>query len=161
MDFSKLILLRNKKDLTQREMAKILNVSKSTYARWETQEEIIPLWHFLNYCEYFKVTMDFVLGLNNINKYNDFDYTKKLNREKIGRNIKLLRKRHKLTQNDLAKILNTSQSTISAYESGKTLVLTAFIYSLAHEFNMSIDKLCAIEKENEEDVEVVPVTLKI
>ena len=105
--------------------------------------------------------MDFVLGLNNINKYNDFDYTKKLNREKIGRNIKLLRKRHKLTQNDLAKILNTSQSTISAYESGKTLVLTAFIYSLAHEFNMSIDKLCAIEKENEEDVEVVPVTLKI
>ena len=47
MDFSKLILLRNKKDLTQREMAKILNVSKSTYARWETQEEIILYGTFL------------------------------------------------------------------------------------------------------------------
>ena len=59
MDFSKLAVLRNKKDLTQREMAKILNISKSTYARWETQEEIIPLRHLVNFCNYFKVTIDY------------------------------------------------------------------------------------------------------
>jgi len=55
MDFSKLVILRNKKDLTQREMAKILNISKSTYARWETQDEIIPLWHLVNFCNYFSI----------------------------------------------------------------------------------------------------------
>ena len=101
MDFSKLILLRQKKDLTQRDLAKILGVSKSTYARWETQEEIIPLYHLTN-------------------------------------------------QRDFAKLLNTSQSTICAYENGKTLVLTAFIYSLAHEFNDSVDRLCGLEKTLEE-----------
>ena len=72
-----------------------------------------------------------------------------------------LRKKRNLTQNDLAKILNTSQSTISAYESGKTLVLTAFVYSLAHEFNMSVDKLCARAKEEDIESSVeVPITVK-
>ena len=146
MDFSKLVILRNKKELTQREMAKILNVSKSTYARWETQEEIIPLYHLTNFCEYFKVSMDYVLGISKINKYADFDYTKKIDKVAIGNNIKILRKRNRLTQKDLARILNTSQSTISAYESGKTLVLTVFIYSLASQFNLSVDILCSRNK---------------
>ena len=147
MDFQKLVMLRNKKDLTQREMAKILKVSKSTYARWETQEEIIPLWHLINFCEYFKVSMDYLLGISSVNTYYDYNYKKKIDKIKIGNNIKLLRKRHKLTQKDLAEILNTSQSTISAYENGKTLVLTAFVYSLACQFNLSIDKLCGRSKE--------------
>ena len=80
MDFSKLVILRNKKDLTQREMAKILNVSKSTYARWETQEEIIPLYHLTNFCEYFKVSMDYILGISKANKYNDYNYKQKIDK---------------------------------------------------------------------------------
>ena len=70
----------------------------------------------------------------------------KIDKSIIGNNIKYLRNKNDLTQYDLAKILNTSQSTISAYENGKTLVLTAFIFSLAKEFNLSIDKLCGLEK---------------
>ncbi len=146
MNFSKLAILRNKKEISQREMAKILQVSKSTYARWETQEEIIPLYHLTNFCEYFKVSMDYILGISNINKYHNYDYKKKIDKTTIGNNIKLVRKKNKLTQKDLAKILNTSQSTISAYENGKTLVLTAFIYSLATQFNLSVDKLCGRNK---------------
>ena len=146
MDFSKLVILRNKKELTQREMAKILNVSKSTYARWETQEEIIPLKHLANYCNYFHLSMDYILGLSKTNTYKYYDYTKKVDKILIGKNIKNLRKKYNLTQRDFASFLNTSQSTVSAYESGKTLVLTAFIYSLAKEFNSSIDKLCGLLK---------------
>ena len=147
MDFSRIVNLRLKKDLTQRQLAKILNVSKSTYARWETNEEIIPLWHLLSFCNYFKVSMDYVLGLSNRNDFPYYDYQKKLDKKIIGNNIKSIRKKNKLTQNDLAKILNTSQSTISAYENGKTLVLTIFTYSLAKQFNVSIDKLCDRTKE--------------
>ena len=146
MDFSKLILLRQKKDLTQRDLAKILGVSKSTYARWETQEEIIPLWHMVNFCKYFKVSMDYILGVSKVNNYEKYDYTRKIDKVVIGGNIRFLRKQNKLTQRDFAKLLNTSQSTICAYENGKTLVLTAFIYSLAHEFNDSVDRLCGLEK---------------
>lgn len=147
MDFSKLVMLRHKKDLTQRELAKILNVSKSTYARWETQEEIIPLWHLINFCNYFKVSMDYVLGITEKNDFKNYDYTKKLDKTKIGNNIKSIRKKKKLTQKDLAEIFNTSQSTISAYENGKTLVLTVFMFSLACQFNLSVDKLCDRTKE--------------
>ncbi len=149
MDFSKLILLRSKKDLTQREIAKILNVSKSTYARWETQEEIVPLVRLMAVCDFFKVSIDYLLGLEKINNYNNYDYSKKIDKSIIGNNIKLIRKKYKLTQNDLAHILNTSQSTISAYENGKTLVLTAFVYSVSKEFKISMDELCDRSKEKE------------
>ena len=147
MNFSKLAMLRNDMDLSQRQLALILKVSKSTYARWETQEEIIPLKHLANYCQYFKVSMDYILGLSKENNYKKYNYTKKIDRVVIGKNIKDLRKKYKLTQRDFATFLNTSQSTICAYESGKTLVLTAFLYSLAKEINVSVDKLCGLEKK--------------
>ena len=142
MDFSRLALIRKKKELTQRETAKILNVSKSTYARWETTEQIIPLIHLNNFCNHFKVSMDYVLKLTNINNFYKYNYFKTINKFKIGKNIKLIRKKYNLTQNDLAILLNTSQSTISGYESGKTLVLTAFIYELATKLNLSVDEIC-------------------
>ncbi len=69
-------------------MAKILNVSKSTYARLETQEEIIPLIHLIDFCNYFHVTMNFVLGLSSRNEFSKYDYIKVIEKEKIGINIK-------------------------------------------------------------------------
>ena len=143
MNSSKLSLLRIKKDLSQRELAKIIGVSKSTYARWE----IIPLWHLVKYCEYFKVSMDYILGISDRNDYNHYDYNRKIDKKVIGMNIKYLRKRYKLSQRDLAHLLNTSQSTICAYENGNTLILTAFAYILACTFNESIDNICGLNKE--------------
>ena len=61
--------------------------------------------------------------------------------------IKSIRKKYQLTQKELADAINTSQSTISSYEKGKTLVLTVFIYNLALNFNLSVDKICDRNKE--------------
>lgn len=146
MDFSRLAIIREKKELSQRQIAKILGVSKSTYARWETAEEIIPLNHLNNYCKHFKVTMDYLLNLTDNNLYYNYHYSKEINKKIVGKNIQIIRKKNKITQEELAKMLNTSQSTVSAYENGKTLVLTVFIYSLATNFNLSIDKLCGCTK---------------
>ncbi|MBQ8892657.1 MAG: helix-turn-helix transcriptional regulator [Bacilli bacterium] len=146
MDFRKIVLLRKKQDLSQRKMASILKVSKSTYARWETGEEIIPLKHFINLCNYFGVTMDYVLNLKEENNFFKFDYTRKIDKEVIGKNLKHIRQNNELTQRDLAKIFNTSQSTISAYESGKTLLLTIFAYQIAKCFKISLDSFCGLEK---------------
>ena len=147
MDFSRLAIIREKKELSQREVAKILHVSKSTYARWETGEQVIPLIHLNNFCKYFKVTMDYVLNLSNQNNFNNNTYNQEINKNIIGKNIKLVRKKYQLTQKELAKAINTSQSTISSYEKGKTLVLTVFIYNLALNFNLSVDKICDRNKE--------------
>lgn len=147
MDFSRLAMVREKKELSQREVATILHVSKSTYARWETGEQVIPLIHLNDFCKYFKVTMDYVLNLSNQNNFNNNIYNQEINKNIIGKNIKLVRKKYQLTQKELAKVINTSQSTISSYEKGKTLVLTVFIYNLALNFNLSVDKICDRNKE--------------
>lgn len=146
MDFSRLAIIREKKELSQRQVAKILGVSKSTYARWETTEEIIPLNHLNNYCKHFKVTMDYLLNLTDDNFYFNYRYSKEMNKKIIGKNVQFIRRKNKITQRELAEMFNTSQSTVSAYENGKTLVLTVFIYSLAIKFNLSVDKLCGRTK---------------
>lgn len=136
----RLIEIREDNSLSQRDLASILNVSKSTYARWETQEQIIPLNRLIDFCNYFKVSMDYALNLSNENKYKK--PISSLDRKLIGNNIKLIRKKFNLTQQNLADLLNTSHSTISAYESGKTLILTIFAYQICLKYNISLDWLC-------------------
>ena len=136
----KLIEIRENNNLSQRDLASILNVSKSTYARWETQEQIIPLNRLVDFCNYFKVSMDYALNLSNENKYKK--PISSLDRKLIGNNIKLIRKNFSLNQQNLADLLNTSHSTISAYEAGKTLILTIFAYQICLKYNISLDWLC-------------------
>ena len=136
----RLIEIREDNSLSQRDLASILNVSKSTYARWETQEQIIPLNRLVDFCNYFKVSMDYALNLSNENKYKKS--ISSLDRKLIGNNIKLIRKKFSLTQQNLADLLNTSHSTISAYEAGKTLILTIFAYQICLKYNISLDWLC-------------------
>lgn len=136
----RLIEIREDNSLSQRDLASILNVSKSTYARWETQEQIIPLNRLVDFCNYFKVSMDYALNLSNENKYKK--PISSLDRKLIGDNIKLIRKKFSLTQQNLADLLNTSHSTISAYEAGKTLILTIFAYQICLKYNISLDWLC-------------------
>lgn len=143
MDFKRLLRLREEKELTQAEIAKIFKVSQANYSRWEREKEFIPLRKINLICIYFNVSMDYLIGLTNTNiKYMKTD----LNPKKIGQNIKTIRKNNNLSQKDLAFLLNTTQSTISAYESGKTLILTAFALQIVKEFNVSLDWLCNRKK---------------
>ena len=132
--------LREEYDLTQLKMSEIMNVSKSNYARWETNESIIPLKHLNNLCNYFNVSMDYITGLSKEKNY--IIINKKLNKELIGKRLKEFRENNNLTQEELAKQINTSPSTISAYESGKTMLLTAFAYDICKKYNISLDYLC-------------------
>lgn len=131
--------LRDEHDLTQVKMAKIMRVSKSTYGRWETDEAIIPLNHLNNLCNYFKVSMDYITGLSKEKTYENIN--KKLNKEIIGARLKDFRKNNNLTQEKLAAEINTTHSTISAYENGKTMILTAFAYNICKKYNVSLDYL--------------------
>lgn len=129
--------IREKYDLTQREIAKLLNVSKTTYNYYETGERFIPIKRLNDYCNIFKVSADYVLGFTNHNIIPKEKYH--LNKKLISKRIKDIRIINNLTQTDLAKILNTSQSTISAYENGHNLLLTAFLYELNKKLKISAD----------------------
>ena len=132
--------LRDDNDLSQVKMAEIVGVSKSNYARWETDENIIPLKHLNKVCNYFNVSMDYITGLSNKRNYKGIN--KKLNKELIGNRLKTFRTENNLSQEALAKEINTSHSTISAYETGKTMLLTAFAYDIAKKYNISMDWIC-------------------
>ena len=139
MNFERLFLLKQSNGLTQEEMGKILNVGRVAISQWENTVEIIPLNKLNAYANYFNVSLDYITKLSDEKKK-----TKKimLDKETIGRNIRLLRKEFKLTQKDLANVLNTSHSTISAYEAGKTMLLTAFALQICEKYSISLDYLC-------------------
>lgn len=138
--------IRESYELTQREMAKILKISKSSYNYFETGEHIIPLKHLNNFCNTFHVSMDYVCKLTNVHIRENKKY--KLKPVEIGSRLKQLRIKNKLTQKELAKILNTTQSNISSYENGNTLILTVFLYSYAKYFHVSLDYLTGRHAEN-------------
>lgn len=143
---TRLLELREYNFLLQKDIAKALNIDRSTYSTWETNLKIIPLKHLNVLANYYDTSMDYILGLTikNVN-YKKLD---KLDKQRIGNNIRKLRSDNNLTLRDLAKVLNTTSSTISAYETGKTLLLTAFAIEIAKKYHISIDELCGREKIN-------------
>ena len=135
--------IREDADLTQKDMSKILKTSQSNYSRWENKKELVPLKKLAILCNYFNLNMDYVIGFSN-NKKLSSKYN--IQKKNIGEKLKILRKRKKITQKDLARLLNTSQSTISAYESGKTTLLTAFAFQIIEKYHVSLDWLCNDKK---------------
>lgn len=142
MNEKRLFDLREYADLSQKDLASKLGITQQTYSLWEKGTKIIPLKHLNNLCNYYKTSMDYVLGLSNERTNSDIKEIKELNKKLIGSRIKEIRENNKLTLRDLASELNTTSSTISAYETGKTLVLTAFAYQICTKYNVSLDWLC-------------------
>lgn len=141
MNFQKLIELREDSSLKQKDIAALLNITQQTYSLWENGTKIIPLKHLNSLCNYYDVSMDYVLGLSNVRQYDIVNRV--IDKKIIGIKLKEFRKEKNITQEELANILNTTHSTISAYESGKTTILTAFAYEICKRYNISMDYLCA------------------
>ena len=131
--------LREEKNLSQKDIANILNITRGLYAQYEIADKIIPLNHLNTLSNYFNVSIDYLIGLNKSQIYPNLK--KDINKIEVGKKLKELRKEKKLTQVKLAQSLNTSHSVISAYEKGKNLILTSFLYSICKKFNISADYL--------------------
>lgn len=140
MDGKVLLLLRKEKNLTQEDLSKLLKVNRASIAQWESGKENISLEKLNMYSNIFNVSFDYMLGLSKIRNYSIIK--KNLDAKIIGQRLKKIRIKNKLTQEKLASKLNTSHSTISAYESGKTFILAVFAYQICKEYNVSMDWLC-------------------
>ena len=147
MNENNLLNLREYHDLYQKDIAKAIGVSRRTYSSWETNTKIIPLKHLNSISNYYDVSMDYILGLSSKKKNGNINKILKLDKSTIGSKIKQVREKHNLTISNLAKELNTTPSTISAYEHGKTLILTAFAYQICKKYKISLDWLCGKNKE--------------
>lgn len=57
--------LREDKDLTQKEMGKIVKATQKQISNWETGRNEPPYDILIKYTKYFSVSADYVLGLTN------------------------------------------------------------------------------------------------
>ena len=54
--------LREDNDKTQKEIAEILGISQTMYARYERAANEMPMRHFITLCRYYNVSADVALG---------------------------------------------------------------------------------------------------
>jgi len=62
--------LREDADLSQRQIAEILYMHKTTYTRYETGEREIPFNIAILLAKHYKVSLDYIAGLTNNKKMN-------------------------------------------------------------------------------------------
>ena len=56
--------LREDKDLTQKDLAKILNCSQQVYSNYELGQRDIPTDILIKLSEFYKVSTDYILGIS-------------------------------------------------------------------------------------------------
>ena len=151
IDFKRLRDIREDNDLSQDKMAKILNVNRSTYSLWELGINIIPLNSLCDFSDYFGYSIDYVLGLTN--DKNSDNIKLGLDLVVLGKNLKNLRIKNKLSQKDMAIILNVTQPCIAKYEKGSILISVSNLYKISKSFNIPMDVLSG-KVESKELIEV-------
>ncbi len=55
--------LREDRDLTQKEIAKILDCKQNTYQQYESGKRQIPLQALVKLCEFYGISADYILEL--------------------------------------------------------------------------------------------------
>ena len=57
--------IREDHDMTQKDLAALLNTTQRQYSRWETGQSSFPVEKLTEICRHFNVSADYVLGLQN------------------------------------------------------------------------------------------------
>ncbi len=129
--------IRETYDTTQQELAKYLKLSKSSISHYEKNDRDIPMRNLSKISDYYNLSIDYILGITSIKKYNDLK--KGIHLPTAGNRLKEICEDLKYSNVKLAKELNTTESNIRKYKTGQTLILTAFALQLNQKHNYSID----------------------
>ncbi len=54
---------REDRDLTQSDIARVLNTTQQVYSRYENGTNEIPVRHIITLCRYYNISADYLLGL--------------------------------------------------------------------------------------------------
>lgn len=133
-------------DLKQKDIAEMFGVHFATVSGWGTGKDTIPLERLIEYANRFNFSLDYLFG---ITKQNDTSYLPlEIDLNVIAQNLRKIRKSHNLTQEDVAKRINTSQASYAHYENSVNLIPTTFLYNLTDIYKpFSIDKLLGRKKQ--------------
>lgn len=123
--------LREQKGMNQNEMADVLEISQSAVGNWEQNHRKPDIEMIIRLAEYFGVTLD-DLVLRNLRPPIPLYVS----------NIKYLRKKHEMTQEDMAVFLGfRGKSSLCAVETGKVGLSVENLEKLADFFGVTLDQL--------------------
>lgn len=136
---------REELDIKQKDLADLFNVHFSTVSGWETGKDTIPIERLVDYANHFNYSLDYLFG---IKTYNEEYLPLTLDLDLIAQNLRLIRKQNNLTQEQLAKKMNTTQASYSHYENATNMIPTIFLYNLTKIYKpFSIDELLGRKKQ--------------
>ena len=138
MNDNNLKFCREDLEMTQQELELVFGVTGSTVAGWENAHDTMPLSKLVKFANLYKYSLDYITGLSRENNYFPID---KLDKKKIGKKLRTLRKNLGLIQQQLADECMISQTTYSNYETGQYLVTSLVIYTICKKHGISIDRI--------------------
>lgn len=68
--YSRIKDLREDKDLVQKEVAEVLNITTQQYSLYERGDREIPFHHAIALANFYRVSLDYIAGLTNNKKRN-------------------------------------------------------------------------------------------
>ena len=92
--------IREERSLKQKDIANILEINRSTYASYEIERDTIPIYHLNKLCNYFNISIDYAMGLNDNKNY--LNSKPDINKELLVARLKEMRKENKLTQVEIS-----------------------------------------------------------
>lgn len=126
-------------DLKQKDLTTLFEVKQATISGWETGKDTIPLKQLIKYANKYNYSLDYLFGLKD---YNEEYEPLIIDLNIIGKNLRIIRKQHNKTQQNIADILNTNASGYAHYENARNLIPTTFLFNLSLIYkNFSIDKI--------------------
>lgn len=136
---------RENLDLKQIDLTDLFGITYSTISGWETGKDTIPLKQLIKYANKYDYSLDYLLGLTDKNiEYKDL----KINLNTLATNLKKKRKQYGKTQQQIADIINTSQSSYAHYENARYLMPLNFLYNLSKIYNdLSVDEMLGRKKK--------------
>ena len=130
--------LRVDNDLKQNDIAKFMNIPRSTYANWEVGSTDFSLDDANKLANFYKVNMDYLLGMSNIISVTN---NNSISFKTLTSRLLLLRKEKKITQYQLSNQVGFALSTYACYEKGIRIPTTFKLLYIAKFYNVSMDYL--------------------
>jgi len=129
--------LRLDSEKKQGDIAEILSVKRNTYSKWENLINDMPLEKCNELANYYKTTLDYLLGLSNVKKTIDTPLF--IDWDLVSKRLAELRHSMNLTETELSAKIGFAQTTYSSYEIGKRRPTTMKLLAIAQFYNISVD----------------------
>lgn len=131
--------LRIENNLTQLQVANLINIDHTTYSQYETRKVLIPITALNILANYYNVSLDYLVGLSDNKNYSSMrnDIDKDITKARLLE----VRKEKKLYQETLANMLGMVKSVICDCEKGRKILALEPAYILCKKYNISMDWL--------------------